>query len=83
MILRELTMGRPRKCVLKGHIVVQEDIPILFIIREKHLFVSLDPAEIHEEEAATFLYNLLTDDSCQPSEVHEGKIVLKLVREVF
>ena len=54
-----------------------------FIIREKHLFVSLDPAEIHEEEAATFLYNLLTDDSCQPSEVHEGKIVLKLVREVF
>ena len=53
MILRELTMERPRKCVLKGHIVVQEDIPI-FIIREKHLFVSLDPAEIHEEEAATF-----------------------------
>ncbi len=23
------------------------------------------------------MYNLLTDDSCQPSEVHEGKIVAK------
>lgn len=55
MILRELTMGRPRKCVLKkGHIVVQEDIPILLSLGKKHLFVSLDPAEIHEEEAATF-----------------------------
>ena len=64
-------------CFKKGHIVVQEDIPILLSLGKKHLFVSLDPAEIHEEEAATFLYNLLTDDSCQPSEVHEGKIVAK------
>ena len=61
-------------CFKKGHIVVQEDIPILLSLGKKHLFVSLDPAEIHEEEAATFLYNLLTDDSCQPSEVHEGKL---------
>ena len=64
-------------CFKKGHIVVQEDIPILLSLGKKHLFISLDPAEIHEEEAATFLYNLLTDDSCQPSEVHEGKIVAK------
>ncbi|EGO2825469.1 molybdopterin-binding protein [Enterococcus faecalis] len=64
-------------CFKKGHIVVQEDIPILLSLGKKHLFVSLDPAEIHEEEATTFLYNLLTDDSCQPSEVHEGKIVAK------
>ncbi len=67
MILRELTMGRDQGvCFKKGHIVFQEDIPILLSLGKKHLFVSLDPAEIHEEEAATFLYNLLTDDSCQP-----------------
>ena len=72
MILRELTMGRPRKCVLKRTYSCSRRYSNSFIIREKHLFVSLDP-EIHEEEAATFLYNLLTDDSCQPSEVHEGK----------
>lgn len=77
MILRELTMGRPRKCVLKRTYSCSRRYSNSFIIREKHLFVSLDPTEIHEEEAATFLYNLLTDDSCQPSEVHEGKIVAK------
>ncbi len=59
------------------HIVVQEDIPILYCW-ETSVCVSLDPAEIHEEEAATFLYNLLLDGLCQLSEVHEGKIVVKV-----
>lgn len=29
-------------CFKKGHIVVQEDIPILLSLGKKHLFVSLD-----------------------------------------
>lgn len=61
----------------KGHIVREEDIPMLLSIGKEHLYVwEQTPGMIHENDAAQRLYALCSNRHILPSEVREGKIEL-------
>lgn len=59
----------------RGHVITQEDIPILLSMGKQHVYVWEEEAgRIHEEEAARMLYQLCANENLQPTEVKEGKI---------
>ena len=61
----------------KGHIVREEDIPMLLSMGKEHLYVwEKEPGMLHEDEAAQLLYQLCAGPNMAPSEVKEGKIEL-------
>lgn len=83
-IVKNLTKGRHFK---RGHIVQNEDIPMLLAMGKKHIYV-LENEEnnsmiMHEEEAAYFMKNLFINmgDGVYADEVSEGKINLKADKE--
>lgn len=62
----------------KGHVVTQEDIPVLLSIGKDQLYVwEKDDTMYHENEAAEILRDVCINDHMIPSEVKEGKIELK------
>lgn len=66
----------------KGHIVTQEDIPILLSLGKDHLYVwEADGSLLHEDEAAQLLLSLCETDGMSHSEVKEGKIELRAERD--
>ena len=61
----------------KGHIVTEEDIPVLLSMGKDHLYVwEKTEGMLHEDEAAQILYDMCKNDHMTPSEVKEGKIEL-------
>jgi len=61
----------------KGHIVKEEDIPILLSMGKENLFVyEMTPGMLHEDEAAERLLVLCANENMQRSSVKEGKIEL-------
>ena len=59
----------------KGHVVTQEDIPVLLSMGKEHLYVwEMTPGMLHENDAAERLYTLCVGDHMDRSEVKEGKI---------
>lgn len=61
----------------KGHIVKEEDIPMLLSIGKEHLYVwEKTDGMLHENEAAEVLYDICKNENIKPSEVKEGKIEL-------
>lgn len=61
----------------KGHVVTQEDIPVLLSLGKEHLYVwEKDDTMFHENEAAEILYELCRNEYMGRSEVKEGKIEL-------
>lgn len=59
----------------KGHIVTQEDIPVLLSMGKEHLYVWEKTAGVlHENEAALRLAALCQNKYIEPSQVKEGKI---------
>lgn len=61
----------------KGHILREEDIPVLLSIGKEHLYVWEKKAGmIHEDEAAEMLYQLCKGAHMKASEIKEGKIEL-------
>ena len=61
----------------KGHIVTEEDIPVLLSIGKDHLYVwENNENMLHENDAAQILYDLCADSHVHPSPVKEGKIEL-------
>lgn len=61
----------------KGHVVTQEDIPVLLSIGKEHLYVwEKDASMLHENDAALVLYDLCKNEHMRPSEIKEGKIEL-------
>lgn len=61
----------------KGHVVQEEDIPVLLSIGKEHLYVwEKTEGFLHENEAAEILYSLCAGNqsSMRASEVKEGKI---------
>lgn len=59
----------------KGHIVTEEDIPVLLSIGKEHLYIwEKNENMLHENEAAEILYKLCANKGMLPSEVKEGKI---------
>lgn len=61
----------------KGHVVTEEDIPVLLSIGKEHLYVweKVDGV-LHEDEAAEILYNICKNEYMTRSETKEGKIEL-------
>lgn len=61
----------------KGHIVTEEDIPVLLSVGKDMLYVwENDESMMHENEAAKVLAGLCINDNISESEVKEGKIEL-------
>lgn len=59
----------------KGHIVLQEDIPVLLSMGKEHLYVwEKQEGFLHENEAAALLCEMCLGPDMVPSEVKEGKI---------
>ncbi len=59
----------------KGHIVKEEDIPVLLSLGKEHLYVwEKTIGFMHENEAADILYNICENKFMHPTQVNEGKI---------
>ncbi|MGI5891106.1 MAG: molybdopterin-binding protein [Bacillota bacterium] len=61
----------------KGHIVQEQDIPILLSLGKDHLYIWEKQADmLHENEAAQILYDICKNDNISPTPIKEGKIEL-------
>lgn len=61
----------------KGHVVTEEDIPILLSMGKENLYIfEMDEEKLHENEAAEILCRLCKGANINRSEVKEGKIEL-------
>lgn len=61
----------------KGHVVTEEDIPVLLSMGKEHLYVwEMTPGMVHENDAAKRLAALCGKTNMNWSEVKEGKIEL-------
>ena len=74
----------------KGHIVTEEDIPVLLSVGKENLYVwEKEEGMLHENDAAEILRQMCQGEYMHPSDVKEGKIeliadidgVLKIERE--
>lgn len=74
----------------KGHVIREEDIPVLLSIGKDHIYIWENHGNmLHENDAAQILCDICRNDYMRPSEVKEGKIeliaecdgVLKIDRE--
>lgn len=62
----------------KGHVVTEEDIPVLLSMGKEHLYVwEMVTGMVHENEAAERLLALCQSEHMERSQVKEGKIELK------
>ena len=61
----------------KGHIIREEDIPVLLSVGKDHIYIwEKDEHMLHENEAAEILYGLCKNNYMRPSPIKEGKIEL-------
>ncbi|WP_018130961.1 molybdopterin-binding protein [Effusibacillus pohliae] len=61
----------------KGHVIREEDIPLLLDIGKEHIYVlDLQPGELHEDDAAIRLSRAVMGDHLTVSEPSEGKVSL-------
>ena len=61
----------------KGHVVTEEDIPVLLSMGKEHLYVwEMTPGMVHENDAAERMATLCGKVNMNWSEVKEGKIEL-------
>ena len=61
----------------KGHVVTEEDIPVLLSMGKDHLYIwEKDENMLHENDAALILYDICRNQYMRPSEIKEGKIEL-------
>jgi molybdenum cofactor synthesis domain-containing protein len=61
----------------KGHVIREEDIPLLLDIGKQHIYIlDLKPGELHENDAAIRLSEAIRGDHLAADEPHEGKVTL-------
>ncbi len=61
----------------KGHIVTEEDIPVLLSMGKENLYIfELSAGKVHENDAAEVLCGICKGENIDRSEVKEGKIEL-------
>ncbi|MGI6054292.1 MAG: molybdopterin-binding protein [Clostridium sp.] len=61
----------------KGHVVREEDIPVLLSIGKDHIYVwEKDDTRYHEDEAADILRQLCQNEYMRATEAKEGKVEL-------
>lgn len=60
----------------KGHVITEEDIPMLLSMGKEHLYVwEMEEGMLHENDAAKRLYAVCENENIRPSEtIKEGKI---------
>ncbi len=59
----------------KGHIVREEDVPVLLSVGKENLYVwENQEGMLHENDAAEILYGICKNEYMRPSPVKEGKI---------
>lgn len=59
----------------KGHVVTEEDIPVLLSLGKDNLYVwENEPGMVHENDAALFLKDIAMGDGLVYGEIKEGKI---------
>ena len=59
----------------KGHVVTQEDIPVLLSMGKEHLYVwEMTPGMLHENDAAERLLALCGSEHMTRTAVKEGKL---------
>ncbi len=62
----------------KGHIITEEDIPVLLSLGKDNLYVwENDETMYHENDAAQILCDVCINEHMTPTDVKEGKIELK------
>lgn len=76
--LTQIIKGVTKDAVFrKGHIVREEDIPVLLSIGKEHLYVwEADENMLHENDAARILCDICKNAGMKESEIKEGKIEL-------
>lgn len=69
----------------KGHVVKEEDIPVLLSMGKEQLFVwEKQEGMLHENEAAEILKSICINDNMTASDVKEGKIeLISIIDGVF
>lgn len=61
----------------KGHIIQEEDVPVLLSVGKDHIYIwENDERMLHENDAAEILYSMCKNENMRPSDVKEGKIEL-------
>lgn len=60
----------------KGHIITEEDIPVLLSVGKDHIYIwENNENMLHENDAAKILYDMCANEHMTPSK-QEGKIEL-------
>lgn len=61
----------------KGHIIREEDVPVLLSVGKDHIYIwENNENMLHENDAAQILYDICADEHVHPSDIKEGKIEL-------
>lgn len=61
----------------KGHVITEEDIPVLLSVGKDHIYIwENNENMLHENEAAEILYEMCKNENMRPTDVKEGKIEL-------
>ena len=76
--ITQIVVGERKGPVFKkGHIVTEQDIPVLLNVGKEHLFVfEKDERMLHEDEAAGILRDICMGKNLHATAVSEGKIEL-------
>ena len=62
----------------KGHIIKEEDIPILLSMGKKNIYVyEMNENMLHENDAAIMLKNMCINENMYETEIKEGKLEIK------
>ena len=76
----------------KGHVIREEDIPVLLSVGKDHIYIwENNENMLHENDAAQILYDICKNEHMHPSGVKEGKIeviadcdgLLKINRDIL
>ncbi len=81
--ITQIIKGVTKEAVFrKGHVVREEDIPVLLSVGKDTLYIwEKEAGMLHENEAAEILYDLCKNDHMVPSDVKEGKIEVLAARD--
>ena len=76
--ITQIIPGKVKDAVFrKGHIITEEDIPVLLSVGKEHIYIwETNENMMHEDDAAQVLYDLSAGDNMHASGVKEGKIEL-------
>lgn len=76
--ITQITPGVTKDAVFrKGHVIREEDIPVLLSVGKDHIYIwENNENMLHENDAAEILYGMCKNENMRPTDVKEGKIEL-------